>query len=400
MARRLRLTALLALAAVTACLAAAPGTTAAPAAAGVTFELVKPTAATCKAPLVVLGSACADTRGMIVATSWAPKAGSADWIVSGRWEISYTWTAPEKVPSGGAPMTVGMKATELVGGQSDRICPAMAVTAGFSFKEAAAQPAGLSFCAEAGSTKEDSKKLTLVPSSAAAAGETYYLRVSLQDGPSYTYTYRSVAAPATQPGSQPKPGAGGGQGARRECTTIYAVVPSGAHIQANVKLGDLTPGARKLIIAKEDEDKYKGHPYTPIGAATQKQNCAGFVMQRLFGSKMVDANVDPDSFFHKVVKRYGTQRVSRFTAEAGDVVVYRDANGLVKHVAIVESNRGRVRILTKDGAERLYRATFPITPLSLTKDPLVQAHADGGTVEFWSVDRSKVGIKQVRSDCP
>jgi hypothetical protein len=123
-------------------------------------------------------------------------------------------------------------------------------------------------------------------------------------------------------------------------------------------------------------------------------------MQRLFGSKMVDANVDPDSFFHKVVKRYGTQRVSRFTARAGDVVVYRDANGLVKHVAIVESNMGRIRILTKDGAERLYRATFPITPLSLTKDPLVQAHAEGGTVEFWSVDRSKVSVRQLRSDCP
>jgi hypothetical protein len=368
---------------------------AASAAAGVTFELVKPTAATCKAPLVVLGSACADTRGMIVATSWAPKASSADWIVSGRWEVAYTWTAPEKVPAGGAPMTVGMKATELVGGPNDRICPAMAVTAGFSFKEAAAQPAGLSFCAEAGSTKEDSKKLTLVPSSAAAAGETYSLRVSLQDGPSYTYTYRSVAAPA----APPKPGAasGGGKGTGRECTTIYAVVPSGAHIQANVKLGDLTPSARKLIIEKEDEDKYKGHSYTPIGPATQKQNCAGFVMQRLFGSTMVDANVDPDSFFHKVVKRYGSKRIGRLTAEAGDVVVYRDANGLVKHVAIVESGKGRIRILTKDGAERLYRATLPLV---LSSDPLVQAHAEGGTVEFWSVDRSTVSIKKLRSDCP
>ena len=72
---------------------------------------------------------------------------------------------------------------------------------------------------------------------------------------------------------------------------------------------------------------------------------------------------------------------------------------MAKHVAIVESTRSNIRILTKDGNERLYRALFPMTPLSLTEDPLVNAHAEGGTVEFWRVDTSKVKLRVATSDC-
>jgi hypothetical protein len=118
---------------------------------------------------------------------------------------------------------------------------------------------------------------------------------------------------------------------------------------------------------------------------------------------MVEANVEPDGFYRKVVVPFGSKRIGRLTARRGDVVVYRDAGGTVKHVAIVDSSlTSRLTILTKDGDERLYRATFPLGPLRLTNDPLVVNHAERGkgSVEFWSVDRSKVSIKQVSTDCP
>jgi hypothetical protein len=178
-------------------------------------------------------------------------------------------------------------------------------------------------------------------------------------------------------------------------------VPGGAQIAANVKLVELNARERAIVLGRE-KAKYDEFPYTSIGAPSRKQNCAGFVMEKLFGSKMVEANVEPDGFYRKVVVPYGSERISRLTARAGDVVVYRDAGGVVKHVAIVESNSGGPTILTKDGDEGLYRADFPLVPLRASNDPLVVNHAERGkgSVEFWRVDRSKVRIKVVRTDCP
>ena len=260
----------------------------------------------------------------------------------------------------------------------------MGTTAGFGFKESPIQPVTLGLCAEAGGTKSGSQTLTLVPSSAAGVGQTAEVIIGLQDGPRYVYAYKAVAA-STQPGGTAKPGA------KRDCTTIYAVVPTFQKLQANVKLTELSAMEKADLLGKETR-KYQGHPYTPIGPMTRKQNCAGYVMKRLFGSQMIEANVDPDAFYRKVVVKFGSQRDSRLTARAGDVVVYRTADGVVKHVAIVESAVGRLTILSKDGNERLYRATFPLPPLSYTEDPLINAHADGGTVEFWRVDTSKVKL--------
>jgi hypothetical protein len=373
--------------------APAPAATTAPGATEVVFDLVAPTKATCKDGLVILGSACADTRGLVLHEDWQPGGSSAQWNVEDRWNISYRWTVPASVPAKGAKLTIAMEATELVGRPSDRICPAMGVTSAFTFKEAAAQPAGLGFCAEAGGTKKDAKTFTLLPSRTAAPGETYTIRVGLQDGPVYVYTYRSVAA------GPPKPAAG--PGGKRECTTLYAVEPGGAELAANVKLVELN--ARERAAQRGDEDaKYDEFPYRRIGEPSRKQNCAGFVMKRLFGSKMVEANVDPDAFYRKIVRRYGSKRLGKLTARKGDVVVYRLENGRVQHVAVVES--GSVTgptILTKDGDESLFRADFPLAPLRATNDPLVTNHAarGRGSVEFWQVDTSRVSIRQVSSDC-
>jgi hypothetical protein len=168
-----------------------------PVATGVTFELVSPPQ--CAAPQVVLGSACVDKSGLVVADKWTVGAGSAQWNVPGQWQTSYEWTVPESIPPAGAKLTMKMTGTELIGGANNRICPAMGARGGFEFK-GEAQPVTLGFCAEAGGTKSDTKTVTLVPSSAAAAGTIAYLTVGAQDGPSYTYTYRAGAStPACPP---------------------------------------------------------------------------------------------------------------------------------------------------------------------------------------------------------
>ena len=372
-------------------LAAAPGSPNRRAATGVVFELVPPTPATCKPPQVVLGAACATATGLVLQDNWVVEPTSASWDVPGRWEAEYQWSVPGKVPATGGKVSLKLVATERIGGANNSICPGMGLTSGFRVKETPMPSTTVGFCATAGGTKSGSTSMTLLPSEAAGPGETYYLVIGLQDGPRYVYSYKSVAA-TTPTGGTAKPGA------KRECTTIYAVVPSFQKLQANVKLTELSTKEQADLLAKE-KTKYDGHPYTPVGPMTRKQNCAGYVMRQLFGSQMVEANVDPDAFYRKVVAKFGSKRFSRTFAHPGDVVVYRTPDGQVKHVAIVASTRGRLKILSKDGNERLYRATFPLPGLG-TFDPLIQAHADGGTVEFWGVDTSKVKLSVATTDCP
>ncbi len=165
--------------------------------AGVTFQLVP--LKKCTPPEVVLGAACAVTSGLVSQDAWTVNASSATWNVPGQWRISYEWKVPEAIPSRGATMMLKMTATELIGGANNRICPGIGATAGFDL--GAPQPVAVGFCAEAGGTKGDARTIKLVPSSAAGAGETAYLVVGLQDGPRFTYQYRSVVA-TTNPGTK------------------------------------------------------------------------------------------------------------------------------------------------------------------------------------------------------
>ena len=175
------------------------------------------------------------------------------------------------------------------------------------------------------------------------------------------------------------------------CVRTYVVQPGGGRIHAQVKNTELTAKEIAAVLAKE-KDKYEGWAYKPIGEPTRKVNCAGFVMLKLFGRRMVDANVDPHAFFRKIVEPFGSKR--RFTTpKAGDVVVWRD-HGTVQHVAFVESGGAIPRILTKDGNERPYR--MKLTEVS-RDEPLSQAHGD---IEFWDLDPSKVSISVVAGkDC-
>jgi hypothetical protein len=181
------------------------------------------------------------------------------------------------------------------------------------------------------------------------------------------------------------------------CTKTYLIQPSGEKIIANVKLTDLSAQAIASLRAKEDS-KYEGYPYKPTGAPeTRTQNCAGLVFQTLYPDKVQDGNIDPDEFFRKIVQPYGHRVTIR---RKGDVVVYIQGNGVIKHVAIVESAPvlGTTRILTKDGDERPYVAGFPNRLNLASEDPLIRAHTgEGGHVEFWRLDRSKLRIEEMSS---
>ena len=375
----------------------APAARAAPGlgpAARVTLELVPVTRAECAAPRVLIGGACVDKSGTFIPDKWTFGDRSAQWApgppqAAGQWRTTYAWTVPQTIPPAGAALTLKLTAAELTKLPNARVCPAMSARGGVDFRAGSAllpQPVGLGVCAQSGGTASDSKTVRVVPTT--AGPETaIFLLIGLQDGAGYTYKYRA----AKNKGAAATPTV-----AKRECDKTYVIQPSGVKITAKVKLVDLD---EKQIagVRQKEALKYEGFDYAAIGPATRRQNCAGYVMRKLFGSRMVQANIEPDYFFRKIVVPYGEKRFSRLTARAGDVVVYRDAAGVVKHVAIVESNVARLKILTKDGDERLYRATFPLGPLRLTNDPLVKAHTGNGTgtVEFWQLDRSRVSIQAV-----
>jgi hypothetical protein len=170
-------------------LAAGALTTGAPATVAVapTFTLVA--SPTCGSGETRVGRACVDRPTL---DKWTIADGNASWDVPGQWLITYAWKIPATVPAAGAGMTMQMSAQERIGGPGNRICPAMGAVSGFGFKGEPAQPATIGFCAVAGGSANDSKTITLVPSSAAPAGSTLYLTVGLQDGPRFTYTYKAA----------------------------------------------------------------------------------------------------------------------------------------------------------------------------------------------------------------
>jgi hypothetical protein len=181
---------------VVAAVASSSAATAEQRAAAVTVKLQSPDATKCKgAGGEVVGKACADKRGMILATKWQTGDGNASWTTD-QWQTTYAWTVPSTIPLGGANATIRMTAVEKLGGPNNRICPAMSIRGGFDMKVGGAsqgQPVGLGFCAQAGGSESDQKTIKVVPSSATAAGQVLVLQIGIQDGPGYTYTYKAVS---------------------------------------------------------------------------------------------------------------------------------------------------------------------------------------------------------------
>jgi len=161
---------------------------------------------------------------------------------------------------------------------------------------------------------------------------------------------------------------------------------------------DFPPGMKK------NDEKLGSDPQ--VGPATRKQNCAGFVADKLWN--IGQYNIDLKELFDKVISVYGTtvskdpvavgpnrfgpNNVPRFNKglQPGDLVIYGDASS--GHIAIVKSNEnGQVKILTKDNAQ----AVFEHVLSESGNDQLVNLY---GAPTYWRLDLSKISSVKVVSN--
>ncbi len=178
------------------------------------------------------------------------------------------------------------------------------------------------------------------------------------------------------------------------------------HVQATGTDGK--PRQEKLIVTKrfydfdekgvekskkDAEYKYAQAPskYELIKPPTQKQDCAGTVLERLWG--LGPYWITADNLCNNVLRPYG-QKVSRFSVKPGDVAVWGAG---CSHVAVVSSVAGYVlkdvTVETKDGSEPMYKNVLSFSGT----DPLQNAY---GAVEFYRVDPQKVKIwPDSQADC-
>ena len=146
-----------------------------------TLELVPVTRAECGAPRVLLGGACLDKSGMVIADKWTIGERSAQWApgppqAAGQWRTTYAWTVPQTIPPAGATLTLKLTAAELTKLSNARVCPGMGVRSSLTGS------VDLGVCAPSGGTASDSKTLRLLPDTS-PPGTSIYLSIGLQDGP-------------------------------------------------------------------------------------------------------------------------------------------------------------------------------------------------------------------------
>jgi cell wall-associated NlpC family hydrolase len=156
----------------------------------VTLRLVPFTDKDCPEPKVVIGAACVNRAGMVVADKWTLADRHVEWAPSG-WRTTYDWTIPETIPPAGAPFTMRLTAEEKTGNPSARICPAIGLRSGIEARSGAAVlpvPVVVGICAESGKTANGSTAVTLIPPTSAST-TPLYAEVAAQDGPGYLYRY-------------------------------------------------------------------------------------------------------------------------------------------------------------------------------------------------------------------
>lgn len=252
----------------------------------------------------------------------------------------------------------------------------------------------------------------------------------------------------TQPTNTPVPVSTPAQQIKRDCKKTFIVTGrrqyDGKLVQTRLVVtkrfydwtdeelyeGSLKNGKRQppgQIVA--EERKYEsaiGSNYTPIKPRTKKQDCAGYVMDQLWGTGQyfVTAGAFSDAFIgiRKKDEAGNTIGVSPAFAykvsgelewgnlQINDIVVYPGIGNGVGHIAIVKGfeksdlselikNGGEeyssIIIETKDGEERVYRhdlikavESFKLNS-TRTNDILIKSY---GMPEIWRVDPSKISI--------
>jgi hypothetical protein len=165
--------------------------------------------------------------------------------------------------------------------------------------------------------------------------------------------------------------------------------------------GHFNPSSRKYEpgAAEAEERKYLGAGYKPVKPATLKQDCAGYVVQQLWGVDPVW--VTSQNLWSNVIRVFGEKISGPVTwgdAKPKDIVVYGDAG----HVAVVVDVRknltgNEITIETKDGGERVYRAALKGGLVAGATDPLIRNY---GSPAIWRVDTARVRVRPLTDgDC-
>jgi hypothetical protein len=116
-------------------------------------------------------------------------------------------------------------------------------------------------------------------------------------------------------------------------------------------------------VDKKNYGPYKNYVPTSVGP-TQKQNCAGHVMDKLYNIGLYTLDVDQ---VVRILPQFAT-KIPRFkNVKPGDIFLYRDKGGNPKHVAVVTSvrppnkkhpNYPEIIFESKDQEESIYRITI------------------------------------------
>jgi hypothetical protein len=147
----------------------------------------------------------------------------------------------------------------------------------------------------------------------------------------------------------------------------------------------------------KEKAKYAEYTYTQVGEPTKNQDCAGYVMSKLWGGRQFF--VEAPNFVNNVVKEFGEQISDTLTfgdVRPGDIVVY-GGGGHVAFVVGTPTFFGKtfVQIETKDREESVM---FTVLASSLSNDPLIQNY---GTPSIWRINTSKVKVYEAEpSECP
>lgn len=153
-----------------------------------------------------------------------------------------------------------------------------------------------------------------------------------------------------------------------------------------------------------DKTDYAGYDYREFGQPSQRQDCAGYTFEKLFGKGpyWIDAaNFDEGVifWFGKEIFRPGLHQATWGDVRPGDVVVYRQG-GNAKHIAWVrnvETTAGivtKIWIDTKDDKQGVL--IHPIGFFERQNDPLTIRMGD---IYIYRVDTSKVRAELVSKTC-
>jgi hypothetical protein len=202
--------------------------------------------------------------------------------------------------------------------------------------------------------------------------------------------------------------------ANRECRVTFEVTGNRAdgngtwtsRLTVVERCYDFSP-AQLPARLRDDNAKYGKYDYVKIGEPTKKQDCAGYVLQKLTNSPN-RYWVTAGELYNALTPWFATRVTSMVepfawgSVQEGDLVFYQ-VGSTVHHVAIVtkvESTLAVVRsvtVATKDNEEAVYEHTLSLNEMTpQTTDPLVNAH---GPIRIYHLDKANLRWAEVERTC-